>query len=203
MRVTVCVCVEISGPLCWHTRSSRCSIHDRGERERERDHRNHCTLSPVPHPSPLASSERLLSRKPMQSWLYAPHITTTYALCTSCTARSLCECTHTHRHDCCWELRYGDIRRLASKFTTSSTIQRKAAPHRSGALSERRRFVTLSTDECMRTLMWFVWNSDTCISFFFFLPANPSVQPLLTPKEISYSFFSHLEDWNISDWPDV
>lgn len=86
-------------------------------------------------------------------------------------------------------LSYGMVkyRRHASKFTTSSTIQRKAAPHRSEALSQRRHFVTLSTDECVRTLMWFVWNSDTCISFFTFLPANLSVRPIW-PQTIIFIF---------------
>ncbi len=99
---------------------------------------------------------------------------------------------HTHTHirllHLLWELRYGDIRRHASKFTTSSTIQRKAAPHRSEALSERRHFVTPSTDECMRTLMWFVWNSGTCISFFSFLPANLSVRPIWPQKKYHIHF---------------
>lgn len=86
-------------------------------------------------------------------------------------------------------LSYGMVkyRRHTCKFTTSSTIQRKAAPHRSEALSQRRHFVTLSKDKCVCTLMWFVWNSETCISFFTFLPANLSVRPIW-PQTIIFIF---------------
>lgn len=87
-------------------------------------------------------------------------------------------------------LSYGMVkyRRHASKFTTSSTIQRKAAPHRSKALSQRRHFVTLSTDKCVLTLMWFVWNSETCISFFY-LPSRQSLYSTYTQTIIFIFLF--------------
>lgn len=99
--------------------------------------------------------------------------------------------TLAHQHKRCNICQYWDTWWHASKFTTSSTMQRNAAPHR----SKRQYFVTLSTDGCVHTLMWFAWNSGTWSYFFSFLPVILSV--CLTPKEISDSFMPHLGDWNV------
>lgn len=109
-------------------------------------------FSPVPHPSPLASSERLLSRKPAQSRLRAPHITTTYASCTRCTAISLCECKHTHTHGCCILCEsYGTVTYGGMLVSSPHPppYRENAAPHRSKALSQRRHFVIASADKCV------------------------------------------------------
>lgn len=160
-------------PLC------RCTSHPGApftaeQREKKRDHRNHCTLSPVPHPSPLASSERLLSQKPAESQLHAPHITTTYASCTRCTARGPCECTHAHTHtyDCCILQSYGTVSYGGMLVSSPHPPPYREKLHRTGASDGA--FITLSTDEWVRTLMWFVWNSGACISFLSFLLTNLS-----------------------------
>lgn len=80
--------------------------------------------------------------------------------------------THTHTHIRLLhppELRYGVIRRHASKFTTSSTIQRKAAPHRSERqrlyYTEHRRVSAHIDVVCLK--LW-------CLYFLLIFPSHQS-----------------------------
>lgn len=98
----VCMYRDFWPTLLTH-QSPRCCIHSRGQRERERPQD---TLYPLPCATSLSPC---FLWAPAFAETCAPHIPTTYTLCTHCTARSLCECTLTRLLQHLWELRYGDM----------------------------------------------------------------------------------------------
>lgn len=158
-------------PLQMH-QSPRCSIHSRAEREKERPQEPLYSLTCATSFSPCflwAPAFAETCREPAPCSTYNHNLCIMHPLHSK---RPLWMHTRTHTHIRLLhppELRYGVIRRHASKFTTSSTVQRKAAPHR----SERRRFyytehrrVSAHIDVvCLK--LW-------CLYFLFIFPSHQS-----------------------------
>lgn len=94
LREGHCICVCAWRSLAPTVDTQVIQVLHSQQREKERETTGTTVLSHLCHSSLLILPlEHLLSQKPAQSRLSAPHITTTYALCTRCTARSFSECT--------------------------------------------------------------------------------------------------------------
>lgn len=139
--------------------------------------RNHGSLCALTWATSLSHLHQLLSGKRAEPTLCS---TFNHNLCIMHTLHRIKPLwMHTQLlHPLC-EGRHRDTQRLASKFTTSSIVQRKATP-----LLQWQHFVTPSVDEWATTFMRFVWNSGMCISFFSFLPNHLSFQLIWTLREI-------------------
>lgn len=131
------------------------SLHRREkDRKRERDHSNHCALSPVPHPSTFTSFKRLLSQKLAQNLAQklaqsrhcALHITT--ALCIMHTLHSR---KNAHA-DCCilWE-NYNMVAYRELLVSWPHPPPYREQLHRTGESHYQRdgAFHTPSTGECV------------------------------------------------------